>query len=78
MADDDEHEQGGEEYDPYQYVPDRIDILSADGLVQMHEALNDENAARLRAEDPEVQAVLFWDMVETGVITPTIDRRGTR
>ena len=74
-ADEQDREQGGEEYDPHQYVPDRIDILTADGLVQLHEALNDENAARLRGEEPEFQAVLFWDMVEKGVISPKIDRR---
>ena len=64
-----------EAYDPHQYVPDRIDILSADGLVQMHEALSDENAAKLRSVDPEEQAVMFWKMVEKGVITADLTRR---
>ena len=37
----DESENAGnseDEYDPFEYVPDRIDTISASGLVEMQEA----------------------------------------
>ena len=60
----DESESAGE-YDPFEYVPDRID---ASGLVEMHEALNEENTAKLESMPIEDQAMMLWKMVEKGVI----------
>ena len=59
---------GEEEYDPYEYVPDRIDIVSASGLVEMHDALNEKNTAKLESLPIEDQAIMLWKMVEKGVI----------
>ena len=63
----DENENAGE-YDPFEYVPDRIDAISASGLVEMHEALNEENTAQLESLPIEDQAIMLWKMVENGVI----------
>ena len=63
----DENENAGE-YDPFEYVPDRIDAISASGLVEMHEALNEENTAKLESLPIEDQAIMLWQMVEKGVI----------
>jgi len=63
----DENENAGE-YDPFEYVPDRIDAISASGLVEMHEALNEENTAKLESLPIEDQAIMLWKMVEKGVI----------
>ena len=63
----DENENAGE-YDPFEYVPDRIDAISASGLVEMHEALNEENTAKLESLPIEDQAIMLWQMVENGVI----------
>ena len=42
MSDESENAGNGEdEYDPFEYVPDRIDAISASGLVEMHDALNE-------------------------------------
>jgi hypothetical protein len=59
---------GEEEYDPFEYVPDRIDAISASGLVEMHDALNEENTAELESLPIEDQAIMLWKMVEKGVI----------
>ena len=65
----DETESAGEnEYDPFGHVPDRIDAISASGLIEMHEALNELNTARLESLPVEGQAVMLWNMVEKGVI----------
>ena len=63
MSDEDE-----DEYDPFEHVPDRIDAISASGLVEMHEALNEENTAQLESLPIEDQAIMLWKMVEKGVI----------
>jgi len=69
MSDDSEAESAGEdEYDPFECVPDRIDAISASGLVEMHEALNEENTAKLESLPIEEQAIMLWKMVENGVI----------
>ena len=57
-----------DEYDPFEHVPDRIDAISASGLVEMHEALNEQNTARLESLPVEDQAIMLWKMVENGVI----------
>jgi riboflavin biosynthesis pyrimidine reductase len=65
----DETESAGEnEYDPFEHVPDRIDAISASGLIEMHEALNELDTARLESLPVEGQAVMLWNMVEKGVI----------
>jgi len=69
MSDESEAESAGEdEYDPFEYVPDRIDAISASGLVEMHDALNEENTAKLESLPIEDQAIMLWKMVENGVI----------
>ena len=69
MTDESEAENAGEdEYDPFEHVPDRIDAISASGLVEMHEALNEQNTARLESLPVEDQVIMLWKMVENGVI----------
>ena len=71
MSDEGEAESasnGENEYDPYEYVPDRIDAISASGLVEMHDALNEENTAQLESLPIEDQAIMLWEMVEKGEI----------
>ena len=60
--------ENAREYDLFEYVPDRIDIVSASGLVEMHDALNEESTARLESLPIEDQAIMLWRMVEKGVI----------
>ena len=69
---------GAENYDPHQYVPEFLDPMTASGLVGMHEALNDQNAATLRTQHPALQARHFWKMVEAGYITPTSGQEADR
>ena len=65
----DESESAGEDgYDPFEYVPDRIDAISASGLVEMHEALNEQSTVKLESMPIEEQAIMLWKMVENGVI----------
>jgi len=61
-------ENEADEYDPFEYVPDRIDAITADGLVAMHDALNDENTAKLESMPIEDQGMMLWKMVEEGTI----------
>ena len=69
MGDDGEAESAGEdEYDPLEHVPDRIDAISVSGLVEMHDALNEENTAQLESFPIEDQAIMLWKMVEKGEI----------
>jgi riboflavin biosynthesis pyrimidine reductase len=69
MSNEGEAESAGEdEYDPFEHVPGRIDAISASGLIEMHEALNELNTARLESLPVEGQAVMLWNMVEKGVI----------
>ena len=71
MSDDGEAESAGNgegEYDPFEHVPNRIDAISASGLVEMHDALNEENTAQLESLSIEDQAIMLWKMVEKGVI----------
>ena len=69
MSDEGEAESAGEdEYDPFEHVPDRIDAISASGLIEMYEALNEENTAKLESLPIEEQAIMLWKMVENGVI----------
>ena len=69
---------GSENYDPHQYVPEFLDPMTASGLVRMHEALNDENAATLRTQHPTLQAHHFWRMVEAGHITTASGQEADR
>ena len=71
MSDDGEAESAGsgeDKYDPFEHVPDRIDAISASGLVEMHDALNEENTAQLESLPIEDQAIMLWKMVKKGVI----------
>ena len=56
------------EYDSFVSVPDRIDAITASGLVEMHKALNELDTARLESLPIEQQGVMLWKMVEKGVI----------
>ena len=62
------NDEGEDEYDPFEQVPDRIDAISASGLVEIHDALNEENTAKLESMPIEDQAIMLWKMVEKGVI----------
>ena len=66
MSDEDRTENVGNGKD--KYVPDRIDAISASGLVEMHDALNDENTVELESLPIEDWAIMLWKMVEKGVI----------
>jgi len=57
------------EYDPFEYVPDRIDQITASGLEQLHDELNDQNKAKLRSVPVEQQAGVLWRLVEKGTIS---------
>jgi len=70
--------QSENEYDPFEYVPDRIDAITASGLVEMHEALNEANTAHLESRSIEEQGVMLWKMVEKGVIDIDLADGGTR
>ena len=76
MIDAGDHEQDSHEYDPYEHVPDRIDQVTASGLEQLHDALDTENAARLRSVAVETQANLLWKLVEEGAIDLNIRPEG--
>jgi hypothetical protein len=62
------------EYDPFEYVPDRIDQITASGLEQLHDALADRNKARLRSVPVEQQAGILWSLVEKEVIDVDVTR----
>lgn len=66
-----------DEYDPFAFVPDRIDAVSASGLEQLHEALSERNRIKLVSLPIEKQAVLLWDLVERGAVDVEL-RRGER
>ena len=69
MSDESEAKNAGkDEYDPFEHVPDRIDAINASGLVEMHDALNEENTAQLESLPIEDQAIMLWKMVEKGII----------
>lgn len=59
-------------YNPHKHVPDRIDKITADGLVKLHEALNERNAERLRSVPPEEQKRLLWRLVRKNTISVEI------
>jgi hypothetical protein len=59
--------------DPHQHVPDHIDIITADGIEQVHDALGDENAAEYAAAAVEEQAAFLWEMVDRGVIDLSLE-----
>jgi len=66
-----------DEYDPFAFVPDRIDAVSASGLEQLHEALSEQNRAKLVSLPIKEQARLLWDLVEEGAVNIDL-RRGER
>ena len=61
-------------WDPFEFVPDRIDLVTASGLVELHNALNDRNTASLRGEEIEVAAHILWDLVDKGAIDLSVGR----
>lgn len=63
------------EVNPFQHVPDRVDIITADGIEQVHDSLNDTNAAVYAASSVEEQAAFLWKMVDYGVIDLTLGER---
>ncbi|WP_241431181.1 hypothetical protein [Halococcus thailandensis] len=62
-------------FDPHQHVPDEIDYITADGIEQVHEHLNDENAAIYAASSVEEQAAFLWKMVDQDVIDLSLSSR---
>ena len=70
--------ENAREYDPFEYVPDRIDAISASGLVEIHDALNEENTVKLESMPIEEQAIMLWKMVEKGVIDVDLTEGGRR
>ena len=65
------------EYDPFAFVPERIDAVSASGLEQLHAALSEHNRAKLVSLPIEEQAALLWDLVKRGAVDVDL-RRGER
>lgn len=57
-----------DEFDAMEYVPDRIDAVTANGINQMYESLGPLNRARVHSEEIEVTAHIFWQLVEKGAI----------
>ena len=70
--------ENAREYDLFEYVPDRIDAISASGLVEIHDALNEENTAQLESLPIEDQAIMLWKMVEKGAIDVDLTEGGRR
>ena len=56
------------EYNPFAFVPGRIDAVSASGLKQLHAALSERNRAKLVSLPIEEQAALLWNLVEHGAV----------
>ena len=63
------------DYDPFEYVPDRIDQVTASGLEQLYAALTEANQPKLRSVEVEQQAGLLWILVEEGAISLDIASR---
>lgn len=59
---------GADDYDSFAFVPDRIDQITASGLKQLHEALNERNRAKLRSVPIEEQGALLWALVDKDTI----------
>ena len=57
-----------EEYDPFEYVPDQIDQITASGLEQLHDALAERNKRKLRSVPVGQQAGILWSLVDKGAI----------
>lgn len=66
---------GGDDYDPFEHVPDRIDAVTASGLEQLHDALATRNRAKLRSASVERQAHLLWASIEQGTIDLDVGTR---
>ena len=64
-----------DEYDPFTFVPGRIDAVSASG--QLHAALSERNRAKLVSLPIEEQAALLRNLVERGAVNVDL-RRGER
>ena len=62
------------EYDPFAFVPERIDAVSASGLKQLHAAPSERNRAKLVSLPIEEQAALLWTLVEHGAVDVDMHR----
>lgn len=65
-------------YDPFAYVPDRIDAVTASGLVQLHKPLNARNRATLRSVLLKEQGALLWALVEEGTVDVDLTAGGSQ
>ena len=59
---------GADEYDPFEFVPDRISPITAHGLAWLDDQLDEENTARLRSLPVEHQVTVLAGLVETSAI----------
>jgi len=71
----DDSNRDADEYDLFEYVPDRIDQVTASGLEQLYAALTEENQAKLRSVEVEQQAGMLWTLVEEGTISLNVTNR---
>jgi len=59
---------GADDYDPFEFVPERISPITAAGLAWLDQQLHEENKARLRSLPVERQASVLAGLMETGAI----------
>jgi hypothetical protein len=57
-----------DDYDPFEFVPERIGPITAGGLAWLDEQLHEENKARLRSLPIERQATVLAGLMEIGAI----------
>ena len=55
---------GVDNYDPFEFVPERISPVTADGLAWLDEQLHKENKARLRSLPIERQVTVLAGFIE--------------
>ena len=59
---------GADDYDPFEFAPDRISPITASGLAWLDEQLHEENKALLRSLPIKRQASVLADLMEAGAI----------
>jgi hypothetical protein len=57
-----------DDYDPFEFVPERIGPITAGGLAWLDEQLHEENKARLRSLPIERQATVLAGLMEISAI----------
>ena len=57
-----------DEYDPFEFVPERISPITASGLAWLDDQLHKENKALLRSLPIERQASVLAKLMEAGAI----------